>query len=301
MKYEHKKALLITIGADTSSVKVNDKYVPNFNGGFRGPFWEEGDRFEYIPIPETIMKHRSNGKWEWTGKYVEGDKNTYGNACGNRLKEAIITNIPSKFREKLRNVAMHHDPNFRDLTYGDGKRYTPRGKQLAKLKPDDLLVFCPSLQNPETRGPDRGRFIIGYFRVEHVFDFTDPEFEKRYECTRSEVIRKYQNKNAHFSAEFAKAWDCSQEELFECYLDEKEADLVLVVGKKEESGLFERAIRITALHGCKYFVMPQNLVRDLGLRKPAKPLRYEKGWKWVEGDPHIRNLISLLRKGQSSM
>ena len=292
-----RKALLITIAVDTSQAKVKEKYVPNFNGGFRGPFWGKGESYEYIPIPETVMKQRSDEKWQWTGKYVKNSEGTYGTARGNRLKTDISVNIPLKFREQLEHVVIHHDPNFRHLTYGDGKKGTPRGKQLAKLNSNDLLVFCPSLENPETKESDRGRFIIGYFTVENAYDFTDSEFEKRFKCTRSEVVKQYKNKNAHFSRGFARAWDCDQKELLDSYLDEKEADLVLVTGQKGKSGLFENAIRITKPHNGKYFTMPHDLVRDLGLAKPPRPLRFEKGWKWVTGEQYLGNLLNLLRKG----
>jgi len=297
MKNENRKALLITIAVDTSSAKVSGKYVPNFTGGFRGPFWEKGEKFEYIPIPETMMQQISDKKWEWTGKYVEGGKVTYGTATGNRLKTSIFTHVPPRFKSNLEHAAVHHDPNFRNLTYGDGIEETPRGKQLAKLNPGDLLVFCPSLENPETQEPDRGRFIVGYFTVECAYDFTNPEFEKLFKCARSDVVEKYMNKNAHFSEEFARAWVCSRKELLESYNDKKEADLVLVIGRKGKSGLFENAIRITKPHNGKYFTMRHDLVRDLGLAKPPRPLRFERGWKWVTGEQHLGNLLNLLRKG----
>ncbi|MGD0494626.1 MAG: hypothetical protein ABSB28_01130 [Candidatus Bathyarchaeia archaeon] len=297
MKNECRKALLITIAVDTSSAKGKGKYVPNFNGGFRGPFWGKGEEFEYIPIPETMMGQRSDKKWEWKGKYVEGGKATYKTALGNRSKTNILTYVPAELRANLEHAAIHYDPDFKNLTYGDGKKETPRGKQLAKLNPGDLLVFCPSLENPETREPDRGRFIIGSFTVECAYDFTNAEFEKRFKCTRSDVVEKYKNKNAHFSEEFARAWDCSRKELLESYDDKEEADLVLVAGIEKESGLFENAIRITRPHDGKYFVMPKDLVGDLGLKKPPGPLKYERGWKWVKGDQYLRNLHNLLKKG----
>lgn len=287
MKDENRRALLITIGVDTSPV----------NGGFRGPFRSE-NYFEYIPVPETKMYQCSHGKYSWTHEYVKSYGITYSKTKGNRLKAPLFSSMPENMREKFKDVAVHNDPNFEHLTYGDGrkKKTTLRGSQLAKLREDDLLVFCPSLENYETG--DRGRFIIGYFTVKSVYDFIDQEFEKRYSCTRSEIINKYKDKNAHFSDAFARAWGWSgQQELLSAYERKEEDDFILVMGEEGQSGIFRKAIRITKPYNGKYFIMPKDLVTKLGLRKPPEPLRYERGWKWVE-EKHFEKLDGLLEEGE---
>jgi hypothetical protein len=298
VKENARKALLLSIGADTTSTKVDGKYVPGVNGGFRGPFWPD-NRFEYIPVPETKMR-KTDGKWQWTGRYVEGGNITYQSSFGERLSQPMSSTMPPEFRDKLKHVAIHYDPRFRKstLTYGDGREET-RGKQLLKLNKDDLLVFCPSLENSETE--DRGRFIMGYFAVENVFDFglDDDEFKKRSNRTLSDVVKTYKNTNAHFSDSFAKAWGWeNKSEMVQAYLSRKERDLVLVTGTENRSGLFKRAIRITAPHEGKYFVMPTPLVKSLGLRYPAKPLHFDRGWKWVEGNSYFKALLDLLEQGE---
>jgi len=297
---DNRRALMITIAADTSSTKINGSFVKGVNGGFRGPFWPDG-RYEYVPVPETIMYQTEGGKWKWTGEYVKGGEETYGSTLGYRLKSPLASTIPSKFREKLVNAAVHHDPRFRkgELTYGDGQS-EGRGKQLTKLNPDDLLVFCPSLENPETG--DRGRFIMGYFTVKQVFNFVcgEAEFKKKHGCGRSEIIDEYKDKNAHFSDAFARAWGWKNRgELLTACLGggEEDRDLVLVTGKENESGLFRKCIKITKPRDGRNFVIPTNLVKSLGLKTQARPLAFDRGWKWVEGKTYFKSLVELLEQG----
>jgi hypothetical protein len=300
MRTDNRRALMITIAADTSSTNINGSILKGVNGGFRGPFWPDL-RYEYIPVPETRMYQTEDGKWKWTGEYVEGGKETYESTLGYRLKSPLVSSIPFKLRKKLMNAAVHHDPRFRkgELTYGDGQS-EGRGKQLAKLNPDDLLVFCPSLENPETG--DRGRFIMGYFTVKEVFNFVggEAEFKKKHERDRSEIIDEYKNKNAHFSDAFARAWGWkNQGELQRAYLGGKkeDRDLVLVTGKENESGLLRKCIKITKPRDGKNFVMPTNLVESLGLKTPARPLAFDRGWKWIEGKTYFKSLTNLLEQG----
>lgn len=279
---EERKALLITIGVDTTTKKIHGKHR-YINGGFRAPLWQDG-QYEYMPIPEI----------KWNGRYVEDGEITFGNALGDRLNKPLLGHIPLKFRKELKNVAIHKDPDFKSLTYGDGIKTTRRGKTLTKLKSGDFLVFCPSLENYETG--DRGRFIIGYFTVENVYNFKlkDDEFEEEYGCTREEIIKKYKDKNAHFSASFARAWDWSREKLLNAYMQGKERDLVLVTGKKGQSGLLNKAIRITKPKSGKYFIIPENYFRTLDFNS----IYFHRGWKWVEGKRQFKALLSLLEKGE---
>jgi hypothetical protein len=213
----------------------------------------------------------------------------YGNAIGDRLEKKLSTIMRKEDIERLAKVVVHHDPNFRYLTYGDkliNKKgnWRPRGKKIAGLKPDNLLVFCASLQNYE-KSSDRGLFIIGYFTIEEVHDFSSPKFtDVKY---RSEVVSKFKDKTDHLSETYARAQKLSREELLK-----NEKNLVLVNGKEEDSGLLNKAIRITD----ENFVMPKFLVKCLGLKKEVSDLEFKRGWKTVECD-YINNLRNLLSQG----
>ncbi len=279
-----KKALLITIASDTTK----------FGGGFRGPF-KQNYKYEYIPIPE--YKTKADGKT--FAHYYEGEEGdaTFGKAPGNRLNKPLIESLHEAHREKLKSKAIHYDPDFKHKTYGDNPDNT-RGKQVTELKPDDLLVFCPSLENYDG-SCDRGRFIIGYFTVQQAYNFGKKDFEKEYKCTRKEIVEEYKNQNAHFSKAFARAqWKESQEDVLRRY-SKKNKYLVLIVGQRCNSGLFEKAIRLTeqpkGAHAKDYYLMRQEIVKSLGLAKEPYRLHYGRGWKWVRGK-HVENLLELFRK-----
>jgi hypothetical protein len=274
------EALLLSIAVDTTKA----------GGGFRGPFEQDG-KYEYIPVPE--YKTESDEK---TFKcYLEGEpgEQIYGKDFGNRRSTPLINSMPETYKRKLVDIAIHHDPNFRHKTYGDGVIKTRRGQKVATLNPGDLLVFCPSLENYDTQ--DRGRFIIGYFVVEHLYDFSARDFEKEYGRSRKEIVEEYEDKNAHFSKAFARAWDCDdRNELLDSYLGQK-ADLVLVTGKPDQGGLFEKAIRLTEPYKGEYYFMRREIVRSLGLAGSPYRLRFGRGWKHVDSN-HVKELSNLFQK-----
>nr|MDO8081710.1 hypothetical protein [Candidatus Freyarchaeota archaeon] len=285
------------------------------SGGIRGPFWSEGEyeydsNYEYVPVTYSWKRAYVNN-----GKYMRGEKGekTYGDSNGDRLKRPYSKIIPKRFKtkfEKLKNVTFHYDPNFKYLTYGDRKenikgKPSTKGMQMANLDPGDLLVFCESLQHYETN--DRGLFIIGYFTVEEVHDFTDSRHDNKtcslqirskikdkpdYYSDRSEVVSKYKDKTDHFSETAARSRDKTREELLE-----KEKNLVLVKGKELESGLLKKAIRITERrieNGKKsYYYIRKPIAKDLGIEKPI----FNIGFKWVK-EPYTKNLLSILKEGE---
>lgn len=280
----NRKALLLSIAVDTTKA----------GGGFRAPFHPNGT-YEYIPIPEYATKAD-----EKTFKhYIEGKagETAFGNARGNRLNEPIIDSMPKSRRTKLGRIAIHCDPDFKHITYGDNPANS-RGKKVAELDPGDLLVFCPSLENYENS--DHGRFVIGYFTVKQAYDFRKNDFEKAYDRTRKEIMEEYKDQNAHFSKAFARgAWNTnSREDVLNEY-SKKNDYLVLVVGEKHKSGLFKKAIRLTkrpmSSHAKDYYVMRQEIVRSLGLAKQPHSLHYGRGWKVVHNEC-IENLLELFRK-----
>ena len=308
------RALLLRVATDKSPPKKDkkDKYWDMFkdgfpNGGFWGPLWDDGKKFEYVPVPEIKTIHNGYRAIE----YMQGEpeEKTYGNTVGRRLKKLLIetiNDIPSRPRKDLSNVVVHNDPDFATLTYGD---VPGKGRKSADLKHGDLLVFCTTLQDYKNKSQYHRVFIIGYFTVKASYDFEDEEISTG---KRKKIIVKYKDKNAHFSSAYARVWGGPQwtrEKLLECYA-RKEAPLVLVVGIREQngvrvSGLFRTAVKLTEEFKGKSYYIPTKTVRDLGLNESPGTqgrLDYHIGSKWVNYDRknprYIEKLRKILAKGQ---
>ena len=175
------KALLLRVGIDKGS------------GGCLAPIFEDGS-FEYIPIPERQATNESR---------------VYTDLFG-RNGNPIIDFIP----KKIHHSPPHFDPEFETFTYGDPTRN--KSRQLAKLVPEDLLVFYAGLE-PINKMNKPSLYIIGYFTVKQVYDFTKIPHKKQ-----NTVLNKLQN-NAHTKRK---------------YLDE---GLVIVQGNPENSRLLKLA------------------------------------------------------------
>lgn len=274
------------------------------NGGFWGPFWQNGKEFEYIPVPEIgTICHGDKAVG-----YLHGgsDDQTYGNMRGKRLGKLLTQTINKTIGNRstrFRTVSVHNDPDFQNLTYGD---VPPKGAKCTDLKSGDLLVFCAALQNPESKSKDHGLFIIGYFTVEACFDIAQAEPQKR-----EKIVTEYGNKNAHFSKSYALSWGGTRNELLRAYKKgEEDAKLILVVAKKKQngkrvSGLLTEAIRITEKYKNKYFYMTAKNVKLLGLNETAGThgrLLFERGSKWINWsrneEKHIIELRKILAEGK---
>ncbi len=138
---------LLRVGIDTGS------------GGMLGPLFRDGT-FEYVPIPE--------GRGE-RGK-------TYGEIKGKKTGELLCKFFSRSRQADIAEIAVHHDPEFETLTYGDP---TIPKRSLRKLRAGDLLVFYAGLE-PYGFKEDkkRGLYIIGYFEVSAAGaskDFSDDE------------------------------------------------------------------------------------------------------------------------------
>lgn len=314
LKKTSPRALLLRVAVDTSRPNKDkkDKYWDMFedgfpNGGFWGPLWEDEKKFEYIPVPEIRTIHDGDTAVE----YMQGeqDDRTYGNTIGMRLRKPLIktiNDIPERPRKDLSNVAVHNDPDFATLTYGD---VPGKGRKCADLKPGDLLVFCTTLQDYNDKSQYHRVFIIGYFTVKASYDFENINPSKR-----KKIIAKYKNKNAHFSSAYARVWggpQCTREKLLDCYANEpNEARLVLVVGKRKQngvrvSGLFRRAVKLTEEFKGKSYYIHTTAVRALGLNESPGTqgrLDYHIGSKWVNYDRknprYLENLRRILAKGE---
>jgi hypothetical protein len=112
--------VLLRVGIDTGC------------GGIHSPLFRDG-AFEFVPIPD------SRGL----------DERTYGNSKG-KAGRALAEYFPRREQEKARLQAMHVDPEFESFTYGDP---TPPKRNLAQLKPGDLLVFYAGMEGWERPTP----------------------------------------------------------------------------------------------------------------------------------------------------
>jgi len=183
------KGILIRVGADTSNL------------GVLGPIFEDGS-FEFIPINKK--------------KGTELDKGTYSKIKG-RHGGTLADYLPNKFHKWI----PHNDPEFSTPSYGDT---TTKINSLRKLQKGDLLVFNAGLRAYNTQKyPERANYIVGYFTVDRVVDFTKLRDKKKIKEQR--ILLK---KNEHVGSR-------------------REKDSLIVVGQKKKSALFSKAIPFTVM------------------------------------------------------
>lgn len=306
-----KRGVLIRVGVDWTEYEKT-KYPDIYpNGGFHGPFRNEGKEFEFIPIPENRMREYHRPKYPDQRYYLKAKKDelSYSDLPGIRLDKRIIDTIREIDRDResaLRDVAVHWDPDFTYMTYGDAE-----GKGIQELNENDILVFCASLQNQQDKN-DYGLFIIGYFTLKKKpFCFGDLNLEERRSIIQEYALEK--EKNVHFSKAWARAWNydtCS--ELLRDYEITKGKDnwdrFVLALGDKplKKSGLLSKAKRITdpkpkLIHQkgrdiCSHFYITTDVAESLGMTK--KQRNWQRGPRPIKGEKHVENLIELMDEGK---
>lgn len=135
----------------------------------------EDDTFEYIPIPEA---HDSVETKTYTSfaRTPQGGRLTEVEESDECLADALNKVRPSPDAAAhtgvdLESHPLHHDPNFSALTYGEVKGNNR--KQLIQLDAaeDDVIAFYTGLASPVSDTPHR--YIIGYFTVNEIIDFTE--------------------------------------------------------------------------------------------------------------------------------
>jgi len=199
------KAIAINVAANTN--------LP----GFRGPIYPDGS-FVYLPIPER----------ESTADSVP----TYDDVL------AELDELPFSVDDEIRQLPVHLDPEFAgypscsQYTYGD--EHGLKAGPLSELNEGDSLYFYATLtrHDPpagveigppvEWVAPEWGAYIIGEFRVDHVYDTEACE-------TLAPEDRQSVASNAH------------------CKRDPFDAK-VLVVGT-DDSQLFDRAVPLSSPEG----------------------------------------------------
>jgi len=150
------KAILVRIGVDHSY------------GAWNAPVNPKTGEFVFVPIPDGAKK-----------AYTPGNARTYDEMDA-PLKVFEASSKISALRRPgaLRSGNMHLDPDFDHLTYGDnGKR---RGAGIAKLQPNDLLVFYAGLRSIV---PPRKLLyaLVGLIVVDEVVRATTVPIEKWHE------------------------------------------------------------------------------------------------------------------------
>ena len=154
------KAMLLRVGIDKGT------------DGALAPIFSNGS-FEYIPLSEK------------NSKSIE--KRTFETTLGNN-------GIPfSKYLpDKIKKRKLHFDPEFETYTYGD---QTSKRNYLLKLERTDYLVFYAGLTPFENNDYEEALYIIGYFEVDEVIDFS-----KLNPNEQMQIIKLYKN-NSHIKSE----------------------------------------------------------------------------------------------------
>lgn len=140
-------AILVRIGIDQSF------------GGWNAPVSEQSGEFVYFPIPENPRFVFRKGMRKTYTEFKEPLKIF----CKSHLISFDDIHYPEK---RLNGQAIHLDPDFSFLTYGDnGDR---RGSGIAKLKKDDFIVFYAGLSPVEKFKYPLYYGLVGIYFVDQV-------------------------------------------------------------------------------------------------------------------------------------
>lgn len=216
------RGFLVRVGIDSTS------------GDWNAPVNEETKGFMFIPIPDC--------RYNPSGEYVEGGKRTYAKEvlpalqrfakeCDNGNSKKVSPGC-FKLPKKLEGAAMHLDPDFHHLTYGDSGS---RGKPLIGLDVGDFLVFYAALRSIQTEK-------LVYALIGKLELAGQPLHGK---SAIEQLSGDERLKNAH-----------------SCWLSlcEKNNDVIVSGSEAPSSGLFDRCVEI----GCdktkrQYYVSPGQL------------------------------------------
>jgi hypothetical protein len=262
------KALLIRVGFDGNW------------GGIRGPIFNDR-RFRFIPIPENKGRKGKNHT-----RYSDFGPSKY---MPYLPKDFLISKDlnGNKIRIKIEDCIVHDDPDFDAFTYGDRTK-NGRGRAVRKLDPGDYIIFSAGLvPYPKDKYPDRSLnaiyrqqhaidelkiCIVGYFKVDCVKEY--PEISSMKEKERKQIENTHLERNP---------------------LDK---DLIIVKGdeKNKNSGLIKNAFCISKHRknkvGRRGYVTSPKFNKLTGLEG-----QISRGWRWIEGDEKVKNLIKKLGPG----
>lgn len=133
------QALLVRVGIDATA------------GGWNGPVDPGTMRFAYVPIPEYSPKVQPRLR---------------------RFYEEIMPFLPAScsLPPQLHGKAMHLDPDFSTLTYGDGGQ---RAIQIQRLTRGDLLVFYAGLKPQDASFDGLVYGLVGLYVIDEIVPAKD--------------------------------------------------------------------------------------------------------------------------------
>jgi hypothetical protein len=142
------KTAMLRIGIDTGS------------GGIHGALFQDGS-FEYIPIPDGFGI----------------DSRTYGNTTGIKGRN-LVEYFPQSRQVRMRDRAIHFDPEFTTFTYGDP---TSPKAGLRWLEKGDMLIFYCGLEGWDFES-EPALYLMGYFEIQAAGKASgfSPNLLKRY-------------------------------------------------------------------------------------------------------------------------
>jgi len=224
--------VLLGVGADSGNVRPRPGIGP-------------GRRFEYIPIPE---KSRAT---------VES--RTFG-SIPQRYGEGTLADLLSGIRphdgadwvtddDQIRGWPVHHDPNLRTLTYGEGGK-DQNVRAIERLEMGDIIAFYTGL---ETEGYMH-RYVFGYFTLAEDPLVLDPEttIEERRDLLRSRKANAHAKRFAANNGLYA--FDPERP---------PGASRVALVDGREPGGLLDRAVRLSEPDSVGHFYMTDGVADTL--------------------------------------
>jgi len=161
------KAILVRVG-------VEQEY-----GEWNAPADLRSKRFVYVPIPEKAGTPFRPGLARPYTELLPVLRN-FSARCG--LRSSKILGFPNA----LLTRAMHLDPDFQHLTYGDNG--DQRGSEIARLVQDDLLVFYSSFKSIR---PSRWLIyaLVGLYVVKEVLRAVEVEPKRRFENAHTRKLK----------------------------------------------------------------------------------------------------------------
>lgn len=163
------KAVLVRIGVDHSY------------GEWNAPADPASGRFVYVPIPENPnVTFHANCK----RSYAEVIPALECFATQRGLD--LFGNLT--FPPQLTKRAMHLDPDFDQLTYGDvGDR---RGSEMKKMKDGDLIAFYAGLRSVDRKAKHLIYALVGLLVVDEVLDAVDVAQERWHENAHTRKTKR---------------------------------------------------------------------------------------------------------------
>jgi len=234
------KAILVRIGVDHSY------------GRWNAPADPATRRFLYVPIPEKPGT-----------RFHPGCKHVYSDLLPSIERFAADYSLDAvadlRWPQLLERRAMHLDPDFDHLTYGDvGNR---RGSHIREMDRGDLIVFYAGLRSLRRQDRQLIYALVGLYVVDEVVSVAD-------------VAERRWNENAHTRKTKRGAFD------------------IVVRAQRGCSGQFSRFLPIGELRNGAYRVREDLLeewggltVRDGFIQRSARPPRFinpERFLAWLE-------------------